>query len=615
MLAAGTLGKSLGLSLPTTREILEATESGRAQAYEARGKILDSLAELSRPPGRPRSEPELRSDTGRGLAAHSLRGDVLGYLMTHPGCVCRGSERGERGDYSVEFRQFVLELRRRYDTLDLRSFAEAAGLPFGTVEDWQRPGRASSISPKSSTDEQPAADATIPKVEMLLDAWRSWQGKALAPFAEHVREHLCLDFSNRVIAQLLFERGARQPKRRRGRLPDEEATRGRFETFFPGAQWVGDGTEFEVVLDGITYRPNLELMVDAYSAAWVGLEVSDEEDSGVVVDAFQSGIDTTGDAPIAVLLDNKACNHTEPVNNACRTQATLRIRATLQRPQNKAHCEGAFGLFAQTAPPVELTTTDPDQLAKQVARLIAVTFARAINQRPRPDRGGRSRAELYADRERVTDEQRAEARRQLAARLRKQERARLTRAARQDPIRRQLVDRHFLELGLEDPERHFRDHIVCYSLDSIVDGIGIFKGKRAAGTLVEGKDSPEYLLGIVRNLEHQHESLKITSELLRVRLEARDALLAPLCSRRESVRSAGENEPMLLVDEAMKTERTLERLFWLQELAELIRDQHESHRTRLFRRVAQRIHTYFKTPQKDRSAAEQILIRCIWPLD
>jgi hypothetical protein len=74
---------------------------------------------------------------------------------------------------------------------------------------------------------------------------------------------------------------------------------------------------------------NLELAIDAATDAAVGISVRDEEDSKAVTEAFESGVETTDEPPIAALLDNRPSNHTPDV-------------------------EGAFGLFAQKVPPIEI---------------------------------------------------------------------------------------------------------------------------------------------------------------------------------------------------------------------------------------------------------------------
>ncbi len=123
------------------------------------------------------------------------------------------------------------------------------------------------------------------------------------------------------------------------------ALRGAFETFFPHAQWIGDGTLLPVTIVGPggpeLHVFNLELDADAYSGAFVGAHVSLVEDSEAVITAFRDAVAETGKKPLALLLDNKPSNHTAEVDKAIGD--TLRIRATPFRPENKAHVEGGFG--------------------------------------------------------------------------------------------------------------------------------------------------------------------------------------------------------------------------------------------------------------------------------
>ena len=399
---------------------------------------------------------------------------------------------------------------------------------------------------------------------------------------------------------------------RGGRSRDEEALRGSFETFFAGAQWVGDGKTLALVIDGEVIHQNLELVVDAHTDAAVGIDVRDEEDSPAVVAAFRDGVQTTGDSPLALLLDNKACNHTDEVDAALGD--TLRLRSTLGRAQNKAHVEGSFGLFAQTVPPIELSTHDPRALARAVALLVATVFFRVLNRRPRRDRDGMSRLQLYAHD--VTPQQREAARVALAERLRKQQLAQQTRAARTDPVVRARLDAAFDRLDLIDPEHHTRDAIACYPLDAIVDAIAIFDGKRTAGTLPDSVEA-RYLLGIVRNLHHCHEADAITIALLRERLAARDRLLQPLVRERDAILAGHDDDHarMLdaIVDRITAAERLVDRHFWLDAAAAVLSASNDD-RLPLLRRAARRIHTAFRLPLRERSALERGLLRRVWPL-
>jgi hypothetical protein len=314
------------------------------------------------------------------------------------------------------------------------------------------------------------------------------------------------------------------------------------------------------------------------------------------------------------LLDNRPSNHTPEVDAAL--QGAMRIRATPERPQNKAHVEGAFGLFAQTVPPLVLDTAlDQSSLARQFVLLVATTWARAVNHRPRRDRDGRTRIELYSDK--PTDEQVEEARRALEARCSKQELARATLEARQRPEVRSLLDLHFERLDLLDPERYVRLAIGRYPLDAIVDGIAIFEGKRLARTLPEGADA-RYLLGIVRNVATKREGEQIAEALLRLRLDARDRLLAPLLIERDLVCDSARDEHEVMTEcvrRALEADRAIDRLFWLSALVERLSSRLTQEREAAFAAVARRIYATFRVSPAERQEAVRFFADRLIPLD
>lgn len=591
---------NLGLLRPTARQILEATGASHSRAYELKDEIVKILPDLERPVGRPRAEPPPQVDTS------SITDGVLSFIMEHAGCVYT---RIKRQRYSDAFRRFILELCELHREVPLQAFADAAHVPLGTLKDWLRGGQKDADLPVVAEPDP----VTTGRVEMILDQWKQWKG-SFHVFCEHISLNLRIPYGRTLIASILEQYGVRIPRRRPGRSPDEKALKDAFETFFPGAQWQGDGSPIPVQVGEQRFDFNLELMVDAHSDADVGISVRDEEDSQAVIDALNGGVETTGALPLAVLVDNRPSNHTEKVDEALGT--TMRMRITQGRPQNNAYVEGAFGLFAQTVPAIIITATTPKEIARQVLELVAQTWARTLNNKPRKDRNGRSRAQIYTG-ETPTGEEVEQARADLEERRKKQELAQKTLRARQDPVVRGILDQAFARLGLADPQGNIRDAIARYPLDAIVDGIATFEGKRDARTLPDGVDG-RYLLGIVRNMAQQNEGLQITEALLRGRLDARDRLLIPLSKDLNAI-LALITDPMeclkALIDRALQADRCIDRLFWLGALADHLQAQPPSRHAALLRFTSNRIHASFAVPHEERQAAVRFLVGKVIPLN
>ncbi len=596
-LAASSLA-GCGLVWPTASEILSATGAPKTTAYRVRAAIIDALPGLLRPPGRPvKPRPEPAQDELRSVSQRVLR-----FIFDHPGCVS-GSKARRR--YSGGFSPFVLELCAEHRDLPLEDLADAAGLPPDTLKDWLR-GRLPQPDVTGAPEpDKPPLFTGIAQIETVLQAFSSWKG-GFRPFCEHVQLHLRIPLSRAHISDILEAEGVRIPKRRGHRPPDASALRGAFETFFPGAQWVGDGSQMSVELWGQRFVFNLELNVDPDTGAFVGASIGPTEDSAAVVAAFQDGVETTGKPPLGLLLDNKPSNHTEAVDEALGE--TVRTRSRPFTPTDKPHVEGAFGLFEQTAPTIYISATDPTELAEQILRLIVTTWLRARNHRPRDDRGGLSRVELYQQHQPTQEEiQRAKA--AFAERQRKQERARQTRAARQDPTVRAVLDDAFQRLGLDDPDAHMRIAIASWPIDAILAGIAIFQAKQDRGTLPEGVDA-RYMRGIIKNIAEETEGWDIAVALLRERLNARDHALSSLTQQRATIDRPGvdvEDRLIGAIDRAMDAQRHIDHIFWLLVAADIVGEQSTERVKDLLRVAARRVHTNRRVSHRARLAAVRFL--------
>jgi len=605
LLAARTYLYEHGLPRPTAAAVLEATGTGKSRAYEVADHIRAQLPQMVRPPGRPASPP---GESPRTSDVEAVLREVADYLIAHPGSVTEGRRR----HYCDGYRQHVVELRQRYDALDAAAFADAVRVPEATISDWLRaatepaPAPAPTPAPTASPPTDSAAaqpQGNSPRIQMVLDAWSRWQGPFTA-FCQHVNTELRIPYGRTFISTVLQTHGLRTPRRRSGRSPDEVALRNAFVTFFPGAQWVGDGMQVPVEVNGNTYTFNLELDVDAYSAALVGVAVSDEEDANAVVDALKDGERTTGESPLSLLLDNRESNHTDTVDEAL-SDDTIKIRSTLGRAQNKAHVEGAFGLFEQTAPTLQIAARSVQELAQQILVLAVTVWGRTLNHKPRTDREGRSRVDIYQQ-ERPTPEQIDVAKRALEERRQRQEKAYETQRARENPVVRALLQRELQRLELDDPDGNTQRAIARYPIDAVVSGIAIFDGKRDAKTLPD-EAGARYLLGIVRNVASDNEDRAMTEALIRLRLEARDAALEPLGAARRQIieltSSAPRESVKLLVTRALEAVGKLDHLFWLGAVGDVIAARPNAEQIELFQYAATMIRTAYRVTHERRQQA------------
>lgn len=604
LLAAVPHLHTLGLSDVRGSQILAALGVTKSRVYLLKGRLEALLMTLVGPVGRPAApEPEPMPP--------SPATELLRYLARHPGAVRHG---GQRREYSDGYRRFVLELRNRHPDIALADFAESVDIPLGTLEDWlSHVATAAEPEPPPSAP-TPKLDPVGPQLQTLLAEWDRWGG-AFVAFCDHVQQHCRLPFGRAAIATILEAAGVRLTPRRGGRSPDETALRGAFFTYFPHAQWVGDGSLIPVTVDGELFAFNLELDVDAASGAFVGADVSDVEDGEAVIAALRDAIAATGQAPLALLLDNKPSNHTDAVNDALGDD-TMLIAATPFRPQNKAHVEGGFGLLKPTLDGLALDATGtPRDLARSFLQCLVIAACRAINHRPRRDRGGRSRASLLTDA--PTPEQVEQARRDLHELLERQKKARETLAARQDPVVRARIIDALGRLALDDPRGNFVTAIARYPLEAVVDGIAIFAAKRRVQTLPDGADA-RYLLGVVRNVAHERESWALADALWAERTAARDTLVVHLeCQRDAIVAAIAQPAERLIafIDAALGAQCRLDRHFWLTAAATTITTPHNPAECRtLYDRATRALATAYAVDRKVRDAALRFLAGAIIPL-
>lgn len=633
---------------PTVAGVLELVGAGHSQAYDKKKSAFTILPLLDGKPGRPASPPCGESTRATVLDA------LYGYLLDNCGAV---SGQGERRHYSEGFRRLVVGLRdpgQPAEGVPVAEFADMARVPLGTVKDWLHPQHAitpevpaqpSEVPPADSTeagtatvDTAPAtppcavspADSDVATVQPDLEAapspeaphlpisdtprgahlnliaklWKSWKGPFDA-FCRMLRQQERLPYSPTFIGDFLQALGLRH---RRPHTPVEAPwSSGTLRMFFPGAQWFGDGKTIAVRFGDEIFVFNVELFVDAASDCAPGLHVSDSEDEEAVRLAFARGCEATGRPPLAATLDNRPSNHS-PATVEALTEQSILLHATPGRGQSKATVEGSFGLLEQTLPPVILPDGPPRETARTVLQLVLTAYYRGRNGRPRKRLNGRSPAEAYAG-ARPTPEDIREAVEWFNELQRREQRARQTREARRDPVRRELLKRGLADLEIPDPDQRLEISLAYYGRDAIARGLATFAAKKERGVLPPDADPGRYLGGIIRQLDIRLELEQISIHLMKQRIRLNDFTLAPLQRKADQFRSIlpAAALPQAFVDLALGAPCAVDFRFWAQAAAEALSALPPSQTAGLYQPLCRHIAATFKTDRERRADLIDVL--------
>ena len=282
LLARAIAARYEALPSPSVEAILTATGASRSRAYELAARLADAACRRSsaRPVGRHARSP------GAGARPTSRRAHARRARLRDGAPGLRRSRRR------------ATALRRRLPPLHPRAARAAATSS-------SRPSHA----PSPSRSARSRTGCAIRQRRVDRGAPDSCASDVVARCSRPRRSRPCSTRgrAGKAPSRLLRARPPRPPRALRPSIscaassrskgtasrrdatdarPDELALRGSFRTFFPGAQWVGDGMQVPVVVDGQRFVFNLELNVDAYTDAFVGMSVRDNEDSAAVVEAL-----------------------------------------------------------------------------------------------------------------------------------------------------------------------------------------------------------------------------------------------------------------------------------------------------------------------------------------
>jgi len=452
------------------------------------------------------------------------------------------------------------------------------------------------------------------RIKTIVSQWPSWKGTFQA-FYQTMSPQFAIPYSPTFIGNILQAMGLRD---RKPRISKEAPwSRDTFRTLFPGAQWLGDGTDLAVYWNGQRYVFNIEALLDTASNAVVGFAVTDTENAQALRQAFEASHETTlGVVPWVTTLDNKACNICDAAVDAL--DGTVILYGTPGRGQSKAALEGAFGLFAQAMPTLDISGGSDKEMARSALQTILTAWYRGRNGRPRKRFKGRTPAQVFFE-DGPTPDQVTELKQWLEELLRRQDAIRLTRKARLDPVRIGLLKKGLAELGIPDPDDRLAKGLARFSRDSIIQGLAAFQARRDQETLPQEPHlDGAYLGGIISNKHTLLELERLEVHLMKQRLRARDLSLEPLLAAADKLRvkhSLDDPAKGELVKDflghALAAPYIIDFLFWTKTTTDAFLSLPETQREALYKPMVRRVMAASKVNRDRRADLIDRLAACL----
>jgi transposase InsO family protein len=554
--------KRLGLSNATADEVVQALQVSRSRAYALAADIADVLP--CRGPGRPRKE---ETDSSTDEPQRAVSQAVKCYLLDHPGTTYLGRKRRV---YTDAFRRFVLDLvgpGGLAEAMPVAEAAEAIGIPVHTLNGWLYGGpkklRQARAKPESKPAEPPpeptsAWDREAAKVIALYDDWKG----NFSSFCDTLAQH-GIDLSRAKVSQILFVAGRRKARPRNRHRVDAEAVRGALERFFPNAQVSEDGTCVKITVNEATYTFSWQLVTDVSSTAHLGFAVRDAEDGKGFVNSMDQAKQTAGAPPEAALRDNRKCNVSNHVEDTLNDEGVISMTSRKGRPQTIGSTEGAFSLFKQAMPHIELAGDTPRELARSALTQILTAYCAGRNLAPRKSLDNRTPAQAYADND-PDESERDRVQRRLRELKKRSRRSRKPGdSRREDVVLRQQMVEALNDLSVSDPRKGTLNKLVSCGLDASLEAVAIVKAKLEAGKQL-GEDPQRYLLRIAVNVANRNEDLAAFEHLIELRRKAGELILEPLEQRRRFLRDALDDGDYFdqLVSHALEADSRVDRHFW-----------------------------------------------------
>lgn len=538
--------------------------ANRTSVYEQVQRILPRLEELaSARPGRP-STPEAAA-ANDDLPALRLTIEILEHCLEHPGAFVRTPSRTQ---YAPGLRRLILDRLDRWQGA-LETFATAVRVPLDTLRDWIQRDRDGDPAEAQASKPQAILPRDASEItRAIAELWQTWVGPTRA-FLRHASRAFGISIGQ--VERVLRTLALIAPRRRK-----RPRHRGTTEALSPGAMLVTDGKQIDVELAGSgrsTYR-TWQGIVDQATACDTATVVTAEECADGIRKAYDHSVRFLGgEAPNALLHDNKPCYDDASLQEHVQRCGTTMIPATVARPENKAVVEGAFGLFEQRVGTIRLDDTSQQTLIDSATSEVLRAYTAATNAVPRAELDGKSRQQALRQVCPSLEQQQRDQR--FLERLRADHERHRSRTPRTDAISVKLLDEIFDRLGIldKDPKGSLRRYLAAYELAAIRRAAAIVTAKRERRT-VDEKYLHRYLAKVIRNQQDELDLERAAQELLE------------LCTIEAQLWTANEERDyLLLLDSSLNSDERLRAVaehaafggipvqaaFWTRKLLHLLR--------------------------------------------
>ena len=214
-------------------------------------------------------------------------------------------------------------------------------------------------------------------IDMAKDMRDRGQRLRLKSFTRRLSEEAEISLSSKTVGDILVANDLYRVSTRRRRPGFYQ----RLKQSIPNGLISVDGSEFEVIVDGVGYKFNLELAVDVQSYLHSGFSVSGSETAAEVIRVIEAHRALWG-PPLAMVSDHGSGNLSDEVKVYLSRYQIELLPAGPGNPKGNGTAECAFSGMKEVVGPIVLNSSSPVLLAKSVLEKIVSVYIAMRNRLP-----------------------------------------------------------------------------------------------------------------------------------------------------------------------------------------------------------------------------------------